>query len=47
MSNIEMHFSQSSCALPSMIKELKITKALGANIDSFKETFMETKMHCS
>ena len=25
---IEMHFSQSSCALPSMSKELKITKAL-------------------
>ena len=28
ISNIEMHFSQSSCALPSMSKELKITKAL-------------------
>ena len=37
-----MHFSQSSCALPSMIKELKIAEALGANI-SFKEAFMENE----
>ena len=48
MSNIEMHFSQSSCALPSMSKELKITraKALGVNI-SFKEALLGIEMHFS